>query len=150
QPEVPPRTRRLRSGTRRLRARRSHPRGAGGDVAGRSLLHRVTATTIAGVAIGTARQDWEQAARELETYKDDARRYRRVLTAVEAVTAELRARVGQTFTLQELATAYADSDRWARAAISERAAYEGWPRDVALATDAAFQAYARGAIDFEP
>jgi hypothetical protein len=102
------------------------------------------------VAIGTARQDWEHAARELETYKDDARHYRRLLTAVEAVTAGIRARVGQTFTLQELATAYADSDHWAHAAISENAAYDGWPRDVMLATDAAFHAYARGAVDFEP
>jgi hypothetical protein len=102
------------------------------------------------VAIGTARQDWDHAARELEGYRDDVRHYRRLLTAVEAVTAELRARVGQTFTLQELAAAYADADHWAHAAISERAAYEGWPRDVALATDAAFHAYARGAADFEP
>jgi chorismate-pyruvate lyase len=102
------------------------------------------------MALETARQDWERAARELETYKDDQRRYRQLLSALEVVTAELQTRVGQTFTLDELAAAYDDADRWALAALSERAGYEGWPRDVALVTDAAFHAYARGAVDFEP
>jgi hypothetical protein len=102
------------------------------------------------MTIKAARQDWERASRELETYKDDVRRYRQLLSALEVVTAELQTRVGQTFTLQELAEAYEDADRWALAALSERAGYDGWPRDVALLIDAAFHAYARGAADFEP
>lgn len=98
----------------------------------------------------TARADWERGFAELEAQKSDQRRYRRLLDAVDAVTAELRARVGQTFTLDDLVAAYAEVERWGRHAVAERAPYEGWPRDLALVEDAAFHVYARGAIDFEP
>jgi len=102
------------------------------------------------MASEAARVDWERGFVELESQKDDARRYARLLRAVEAVTDELRARVGQTFTLEQLLEAYRDVDRWGRAAVSERAPYDGWPRDLAMVVDAAFHTYARGAIDFAP
>jgi hypothetical protein len=34
--------------------------------------------------------------------------------------------------------------------VAERAPTPGWPRTVALAEDAAFHAYARGALDYKP
>ena len=102
------------------------------------------------MSVQTARTDWERAFTQLEAHKDDPRRYQRLLDAVEAVTAELRARIGQTFTLEQLADAYAEVERWGRHAVAERAPYEGWPRDLALVQDAAFHLYARGALDFEP
>jgi hypothetical protein len=102
------------------------------------------------VSVQTARIDWERAYAELEAQKSDPRRYPRLLGAVDAVTAELRARIGQTFTLEELAAAYAGVERWGRDAVAERAPYEGWPRDLALVQDAAFHLYARGAVDFTP
>ena len=98
----------------------------------------------------TARLDWERGFAELEAHKDDPRRYRRLLDAVEAVTDQLRARVGQTFTLEQLAAEYAGVERWGRDAVEQNASYEGWPRDLAFVEDAAFHAYARGAVDFEP
>ena len=98
----------------------------------------------------TARVDWQRAFAELEAQKGDGRRYARLLDAVEAVTAELRARVGQTFTLDQLLDAYGSVERWGREAVADRAPYDGWPRDLALVQDAAFHLYARGAIDFEP
>ena len=98
----------------------------------------------------TARVEWERAYAQLEAQKNDPRRYRRLLDAIEAVTAELRTRVGQTFTLEELLEAYATVERWGRDAVAERAPYDGWPRDLALVEDAAFHVYARGALDFEP
>ena len=61
---------------------------------------------------------------------------------------ELRKRVGQTFTLAELAAAYGDAERWAREAVEERAPSPGWPRDLALVLAAAFHAYQRGATDY--
>jgi len=94
--------------------------------------------------------DWERAYKQIEAQKEDKRRYRRLLAAVDAVTAELRARIGQTFTLQQLVDCYATVEPWGRDAVAERAPYDGWPRDVALVEDAAFHLYARGAIDFEP
>jgi hypothetical protein len=102
------------------------------------------------MSIQTARVDWERAFAELETQTRDPRRYARLLDAVDAVTAGLRARVGQTFTMEQLLTAYGDVERWGREAVADRAPFEGWPRDLALVQDAAFHLYARGAIDFEP
>jgi hypothetical protein len=94
--------------------------------------------------------DWERAYAKLEAQKNDPRRYRRLLDAVDAVTAELRARVGQTFTLEQLHGAYSTAESWSRDAVAERAPYDGWPRDLALVEDAAFHLYARGALDYEP
>jgi hypothetical protein len=102
------------------------------------------------MSLQTARVDWERGFAELEAQKRDSRRYGRLLDAVDAVTSELRARVGQTFTLEQLVDAYGDVERWGRQAVADRAPYEGWPRDLALVQDAAFHLYARGAIDFEP
>jgi len=102
------------------------------------------------MSVQTARTDWERAFAELEAQRSDPRRYGRLLDAVDAVTAELRARIGQTFTLDQLLGVYADVERWGREAVAERAPYDGWPRDLALVQDAAFHLYARGATDFEP
>jgi hypothetical protein len=102
------------------------------------------------VVVEVLRSDWERAFRQLESHRADARHYRNLLAAVEVVTDELRARVGQTFTFAELLRAYSDVERWGREAVGERAAYDGWSRDLALVEDAAFHLYARGAIDFEP
>jgi hypothetical protein len=102
------------------------------------------------MSLQTARVDWQRAFAELEAQKSDPRRYARLLHAVDAVTAELRARIGQTFTFEQLLDAYGSVERWGREAVAERAPYEGWPRDLALVQDAAFHLYARGATDFEP
>jgi hypothetical protein len=102
------------------------------------------------MSVDTTRAEWERSFAQLEAQKDDPKRYRRLLAAVDAVTAELRARVGQVFTLDELRAAYAGVERWGRDAVAENAPYDGWPRDLALVEDAAFHLYARGATDFEP
>ncbi len=112
------------------------------------MLH--AALVSAAVSVETSRVEWERAFRELEAHKDDRRRYLRLLGAVDAVTQELRARVGQTFTLQELVDSYATVERWGRDAVADRAPYDGWPRDLALVEDAAFHVYARGALDYKP
>jgi hypothetical protein len=69
---------------------------------------------------------------------------------METVTAELRRRVGASFTLTELAAAYDDSERWTLTAISERCYRPGWVRTASSAVDAAFHLYARGARDYRP
>jgi hypothetical protein len=104
------------------------------------------------VAIGleTARQEWEDASRRIEAERADRARYERLLAQVELVTAELRRRVGQTFSIADLARAYADAERWARDVVSEQAAAPGWARDLATVTAAAFHRYQRGALDYQP
>lgn len=94
------------------------------------------------------REEWEDGNRRLERERDDRSRYERLLEQVAIILDELRKRLGQTYTLQELAAAYRDAERWAREAVEDRAPSPGWPRDLALVLAAAFYAYQRGAVDY--
>ena len=99
------------------------------------------------VAVRLARSQWEEGSRRFdEAVKLD----RRLLAALDAVLDELRRRVGQTFTLEELAEAYGAAEHWARPAIADRANFPGWPRRLTDVLDAAFHLYARGATDYVP
>ena len=102
------------------------------------------------VDVGSARRDWEDGYRRFLVASRDPARGDRLHTQVDAITAELRKRVGATYTLAELAATYATSERWLGETVGEHAAAPGWPRTVTLAGDAAFHRYARGAVDYEP
>jgi hypothetical protein len=96
------------------------------------------------------RREWSDAHAALEAEARDPRRYASLLEQVDAVLAALRKRMGQTFTLRELADAYADADRWARDAVADNAPASGWPRTLSVVVGAAFHVYQRGAVDFRP
>jgi hypothetical protein len=100
--------------------------------------------------VEVARQEWEEGSRRLEAAHEDDRRYHQLLELLELVLDELRKRIGQTYTLAELVVAYAESERWALEVLEERATASGWTRDFTLVLGAAFDAYQRGAIDYEP
>lgn len=100
--------------------------------------------------VEVARQEWEDGSRRLEAAREDERRYRQLLELLDLVLDELRKRIGQTYTLRELVAAYGESERWAREVLEERASAPGWPRDLTNVLAAAFDAYQRGAIDYEP
>jgi hypothetical protein len=100
--------------------------------------------------IEIARHEWRDGTRSLEAAREDPTRYRRLLELHELVLDELRKRVGQTYTLEELVAAYAESDRWGREVLDERAPVPGWPRDLTTVVAGAFDTYQRGAIDYEP
>jgi hypothetical protein len=100
--------------------------------------------------IEIARQEWEEGTRRLEAARMEGGRYRQLVELLELVVDELRKRIGQTYTLSELVVAYGDGERWAREVLEERAATPGWPRDLPIVLPAAFDAYQRGAIDYEP
>ena len=99
-------------------------------------------------SLDLVRHEWEDGHRRLDGERGDPRHYRQLLDQVDVVTAELRRRVGGTFTLGELAAAYRDADSWARQAVADRAPGPGWPRDLSLVLAAAFHAYQRGASDY--
>jgi hypothetical protein len=99
------------------------------------------------VEVQLARRQWDEGSRRFD---EDSKSDPRLLAAFEIVTDELRKRVGQTFSLDQLARAYAQADDWARTAVAERAPFPGWPGSVTLVQDAAFHAYARGATDYVP
>ena len=100
--------------------------------------------------VESARRDWEDGYRRLLAASGDAGASDRLHAQVDAVVAELRKRVGATFTLGQLADAYAGSEAWLRAMIDEHAPVPGGLRTVTLAGDAAFHLYARGAVDYAP
>jgi hypothetical protein len=102
------------------------------------------------VSVDAVRQEWEEGHRRLEAYARDRASYNRLLAQVEALMDELRRRVGQTFTLAELADAYAGAERWSRDAIAEQAPAPGWPTTFSIVENAAFHRYQRGAVDYEP
>jgi hypothetical protein len=93
--------------------------------------------------------EWEESERRLDAAAGDPDRYEALLHQLELLTAELRRRVGQTFTLDELALAYGDAERWGAATLAERDDLPGWwPQTLATVLGAAFHAYARGASDY--
>jgi hypothetical protein len=97
-----------------------------------------------------ARQQWEDGNRRIEALRHDRRRYRALVEEVEIVLGELRKRVGQTFTLGELADAYDGADDWARDAVDLADPEAPPPADVPAVAGAAFHQYARGATDYRP
>jgi len=102
------------------------------------------------VAAELARQEWAEGYRRLESERDDRRRYRILLTQVEAITDQLRRRLGSVFTVAELAAEYRRADGWVAEALAELAPELRYPAGVSVATDAAFHLYVRGARDYVP
>jgi hypothetical protein len=100
--------------------------------------------------IEIARHEWGDGTRWLEAAREEPARYRQLLELHELVLDELRKRIGQTYTLGELVAAYAESDRWGREVLDDRASVPGWPRDLTTVLAAAFDTYQRGASDYEP
>jgi hypothetical protein len=97
-----------------------------------------------------ARRQWEEGHRRLLDEARDPLQADRLHDALEAVTAELRRRLGQTFTVAELTREYERADDWAREAVAATARASGWVRTVSIAQDAAFHLYQRGATDYRP
>jgi hypothetical protein len=96
------------------------------------------------------RQQWDEGNRRFEAAARDSVLRPRLHAQLEVVTDELRKRIGQTFTLDELASSYANADEWVREVVEERASTPGWTRTLTLVQDAAFHGYQRGAVDYVP
>ena len=97
-----------------------------------------------------ARQQWAEGDRRLSAQVADADAFEALMEQVEAVTEALRRRIGEHFTLDELADVYGAADSWVLEAVAERAQRPGWVGKLSVAQDAAFHRYARGATDYSP
>jgi hypothetical protein len=99
-----------------------------------------------------SRQQWSDGSRALERESGDAVRYRQLCVLVDAITDELRKRLGTRFVLSELVEAYDGAEDWVRELVADSLPPE--PRvgavDVVLVLDAACDRYARGAGDYRP
>jgi hypothetical protein len=101
-------------------------------------------------SVEVTRHEWEDGTRRLEAARDDVPRYHQLLELLDLIVGELRKRVGGTYTLEELATAYGESEPWARELLDERSTLPGWPRELTTVLAAAFDAYQLGAINYTP
>jgi hypothetical protein len=102
------------------------------------------------LALEVVRSEWEDGYRRFRELSRDRVAADRLSLQLDVVTDELRKRVGQTFTLEDLAARYAAADEWVRDTVSERAPTPGWPRTLAIVQDAAFHLYQRGAVNYAP
>jgi hypothetical protein len=104
------------------------------------------------VSLASARHQWDEGKRRLAEEGLDTARSRHLAILVDAVTDELRRRIGQRYTLAELAGAYEGAEEWVREVVlsAARPKFRAGVRDTALVQDAAFSRYAQGAIDYQP
>jgi hypothetical protein len=100
-------------------------------------------------SVELARQHWEDGHRRVRAHASEPD-HSRLLDEVEAVTEELRRRIGGTYTLAELAEVYRGAESWLHETVARREAGPGWPRRVGVAGDEAFHRYSRGAQDYSP
>jgi hypothetical protein len=101
-------------------------------------------------AVDLARQQWDEGHRRFQVQASDPERAGRLVQQLEVATEELRKRVGEKFTLAQLADVYGGADGWMREAVGDRLHATGWVRELSLVQDAAFYNYARGATDYSP
>ena len=101
------------------------------------------------VDVTSARLEWEDAYRELRQAAVDPAREESLRTQLEALTDELRRRLGGTYTLRELAEEYARADAWAYEVLVASGG-PGAVRTLPLVEGAAFYHYSRGAVDYLP
>jgi hypothetical protein len=102
------------------------------------------------VDVELARQQWADGNRRVEETRGDRARYQELMSQVDLLVAGLRKRVGQTFTLAELASAYDGADDWARTMLDERDPDAPPTPAPGTLADAAFYVYSRGASDYRP
>ncbi|HEX4677920.1 MAG TPA: hypothetical protein VH210_01770 [Gaiellaceae bacterium] len=98
-----------------------------------------------------ARLQWQDGNRRVEATRPNRDHYLDLSQQVDVVVAGLRKRVGQVFTLDELAAAYDGADEWARELIEDASDPDAPPAaEAGTVADAAFHVYARGAVDYRP
>ncbi len=103
-------------------------------------------------SIASARHHRAEGNRRLAGEGEGTARTRHLDILVDAVVRELQRRVGQTFTLRDLADVYGAAEDWVREVIviSAPPRSRAGIRDTALVQDAAFARYAQSASDYEP
>ncbi len=68
-------------------------------------------------------------------------------TVISEIIAEIRRRIGASFTLGELVELYRDSGAWCLE-VAMRTTDQPWAYDLSLVQGAAFDRYARNAVDY--
>lgn len=100
--------------------------------------------------IEASRQQWQDGYQRFQALVGGSAAGDRLYPQLEAISDELRRRIGQTFTLAEAVELYGSAERWATDAVAERATVRDWSRDLVIVLDAAFHLYIRAAVDYLP
>lgn len=100
-------------------------------------------------ATEVAISEWQDGRRRMVELELSAARRAVMERVVDELVDELRRRVGSTFTLDELAGAYQDAAAWCLD-VAQRTTDQTWAHDLAVVQDAAFDRFARQAVDFRP
>jgi hypothetical protein len=98
------------------------------------------------MAFETALEQWQAGARRLEEAPFDERPVLELVT--REVHAELRRRLGSTFTTEELAELYDAGTAWVADIAVAAAPDAPFAWDVRVVGDAAFARYLREAVDY--
>jgi hypothetical protein len=105
---------------------------------------------IGGVVdVELARHQWAEGRRAVERVRADRAAYQQLSVRVDVVADALTRRIGQVFTLSELADEYGSADRWALEALHD-AFPDNLPAEVSTVANAAFDLYSRRASDYSP
>jgi hypothetical protein len=102
---------------------------------------------MSGSRVGVALLEWDDGLRRFEELELSRRREEVVRRVIDEIVLELERRLGQTFTLEELAAVYDDSAGWCRD-VAQRTTEEVWAHDLSIVQDAAFARFARNATDY--
>jgi len=103
------------------------------------------------VDLDLARHQWQDGIRRVEALRaDDRGRYADRMAQVDILVNALRQRVGQVFTLEELARSFDGADDWARTVLDDADPDAPPVSEAGTVADAAFHLYARGATDYRP
>ena len=102
--------------------------------------------TLAPMAFETAMEQWQAGERRLEEAPFDEQPVLEIVT--REVYAELRRRLGSTFTTEELADLYDAGTGWVADVAIAAAPESPFAWDVRVVGDAAFARYLREAVDF--
>jgi hypothetical protein len=106
---------------------------------------------MADPRIESMRRDWADGERRLAAARsrDPARaaNYDRVVAALRR---DLRRRLGQTYSMNDIARVYEGSARWARDVAQLAAPSAAYAHDLGVTADAVFAEAARSASDWVP
>lgn len=98
------------------------------------------------VGLDSALYQWQEGERRLRSVAPERRPL--LQRVVDAVTHELRRRLGGRFTAEELADLYRQGTAWCLQLAMDVAPDDPWAWDSRLVVDAAFARYLREAADF--
>ena len=108
--------------------------------------------SIAPMSTGAelVRHEWAEGYRRFEFAREEPTRYRALHAQLDAITEQLRRRVGASFLLDDLVAEYRRSDSWTSELLLDLPDHAQWAPGLTIAADAAFHLYARGAQDYRP